>query len=86
MTIQDNNKKLNYVIYPTFTEVDILFVLSFVRNDERDHGDSFKSYYLPNIDIIDFNVLIDGKSFVDLPVKNEEEACEKIIEMNRNND
>ena len=33
-----------------------------------------------------FNVLIDGKSFFDLPVKNEEEAYKKIIEMSRNND
>ena len=34
----------------------------------------------------DLNVLIDGKSFFDLPVKNEEEAYEKIIEMSNNND
>ena len=34
----------------------------------------------------DFNVLIDGGSFFDLPVKNEEEAYEKIIEMSNNND
>ena len=33
-----------------------------------------------------FNVLIDGKSLFELPVKNEEEAYEKIIEMSRNND
>ena len=34
----------------------------------------------------DFNVLIDGKSFLDLPVKNEEDAYEKIIDMsNKNN-
>ena len=33
-----------------------------------------------------FNVLIDGKSFFDLPVKSEEEAYKKIIEMSRNND
>ena len=32
------------------------------------------------------NVLIDRKCFCDLPVKNEEEACEKIIEMSNNND
>ena len=32
------------------------------------------------------NVLIHGKSFFDLSVKNEEEANEKIIEMSRNND
>ena len=48
--------------------------------------DSFSDYYLPNVEIKDFNVLIDGKSFFDLPVKNEEEAYEKIIEMSRNND
>ena len=47
--------------------------------------DSFSDYYLPNVEIKDFNVLIDGKSFFDLPVKNEE-AYEKIIEMSRNND
>ena len=29
----------------------------------------------------DFNILIDGKSFFDLTIKNEEEAYEKIIEM-----
>ena len=34
----------------------------------------------------DFNVLIDGKSFFDLPVKNEEEAYKKIIEMSSNSD
>ena len=46
----------------------------------------FSHYYVPNIEIKDFNVLIDGKSFFDLPVKNEEEAYEKIIEMSNNND
>ena len=30
--------------------------------------------------------MIDGKSFLDLPVKNEEEAYEKIIDMRNNND
>ena len=33
----------------------------------------------------DFNVLIDGKIFFDLPIKNEEEAYEKIIDMSKNN-
>ena len=30
--------------------------------------------------------MIDGNSFFDVPVKNKEEAYEKIIEMSRNND
>ena len=52
----------------------------------KDQRDSFSHYYVPNVRIKDFNVLIDGKGFFDLPVKNEEEAYEKIIEMSRNND
>ena len=34
----------------------------------------------------DFNVLIDGKSFFDLLVKNEEKTYEKIIDMSNKND
>ena len=86
MTIQSNNNNLNYLIDPAFTKVNRLFVLSFARNAERDRRDSFSHYYVPNVEIIDFNVLIDGKSFFDLPAKNEDEAYEKIIEMSKNND
>ena len=38
-----------------------------------------------NVEIKYFNVLIDGKSFFDLPVKNEEEAYETTIDMSHNN-
>ena len=86
MTIQSQNNNLNYLIDPTFTNVNRLFVLSFSRNNNTDNRDSFSDYYVPNVEIKDFNVLIDGKSFFDLPVKNEEEAYEKIIEMSKNND
>ena len=81
-----SNNNLNYLIDPTFITVNRLFVLSFVRNAEGDNRDSFSRYYVPNVRIKDFNVLIDGKSFFDLPVKNEEEAYEKIIDMSNNND
>ena len=63
-----------------------MFVLPFTRNNTGDNRDSFSHYYVPNVEIKDFNVLIDGKSFFDLPVKNEEEAYEKIIDMSNNND
>ena len=86
MTIQPQNNNLNYLIDPTFTNVNRLFVLSFTRNNAGDNRDSFSHYYVPNVEIKDFNVLIDGKSFFDLPVKNEEEAYEKIIDMSNNND
>ena len=83
MTDQTKNN-LNYLIDPTFTKVNRLFVLSFENeNDET----SFSKYYVPNVQRKDFNVLISGKSFFDLPIKNDEEKTyEQIIEMGRNND
>ena len=41
---------------------------------------------MPLIKIKDFNALIDNKPFFDQPVKNKQEAYEKIIEMSRNDD
>ena len=64
-------------------QVNRLFVLSFENEDNRT---SYSKYCLPNVQIKDFNVLIDGKSFFDMPIKNEEETYEQIIEMGRNND
>ena len=90
MTIQPQNNNLNYLIDPKFINVNRLFVLSFQRiagenNAAKDYRDSLSRYYVPNVRIKDFSVLIDGKSFFDLPIKNEEKACEKIIEMSNNN-
>ena len=91
VTIQPQNNNLNYLIDPTFTNVNRLFVLSFQRiagenNTAIDYRDSFSHYYVPNAGIKDFNVLIDGKTFFDLPVKNEEESYENITDMSNNND
>ena len=72
MTIQNNNNNSNYLIDPTFTNVNKLFVLSFERieenNTKKDYRDSFSHYYVPNVEANDYNVLINGKSFFDLPV------------------
>ena len=68
MTTQSSNNNLNYLIDPTFTNVSRLFVLSFERTEEnnvkKDHKDSFSNYYVPKVEIEDFNVLTDGKSFL----------------------
>ena len=82
MTIPPKNNNLHYLIDSTFINVNRLFLLSFPRNNNTDSRDSFSNYYLPKVEINDFNVLIDGKSFFDLPVKSEEEAYEKIIDNN----
>ena len=60
--------------------------MSFSRNNNTDNRDSFSHYYVPNLEIKDFNVLIDEKSVFDLPAKNEEKIYEKIIDMSNNND
>ena len=74
MTIQSNNNNLIYLIDPRFTKVNKLFVLSFAVNAEGDDRDSFSHYSVRNVRINNFNVLIDGKNFFHLSVKNEEEA------------
>ena len=90
MTVQSNNNNLIYLIVPTFSKFNRLFVLSFEimegNNVKKDHRDSFSRCYVPNVQMKDFNVLTDGKSFHDFPIKNEEEAYEKIINMGINND
>ena len=83
MSNQTKNVNLNYLIDPTFTNVNKLFLLSFENEDDRT---SFSDYYVPKVEIKDYNVLIDGKLFSGIPVKNKEEACEAIIEISRNND
>ena len=63
MTIQPQNNNFNYLIDPTFTNVNRLFVLSFPGNNNIDSRYSYSNYYVPKVEINDFNVLIDGKSF-----------------------
>ena len=43
MTIQPQNNNLNYLIYPTFTKVNRLFVLSFAGTATGDYRDSFRT-------------------------------------------
>ena len=80
MSNQDRNKNLNFLIDPTFTNVNGLFVLSFENEEDRT---SFEKYYERKIEIRDFNVLINQKPFFEIPVKNKEEAYEPIIEMSK---
>ena len=78
---QTKNSNLNYLIDPTFTNVNRLFVLTFENEEDKTF---YSKYYVPKIEIKDFNVLIDEKPFFEIPAKNKEEACEAIIEMTKN--
>ena len=83
MSTEADNNNLNILIDPTFTNVNRLFVLAYQNADDRQ---SFYEFYLPKVMIKDFNVIIDKLAFFDLPIKTEEEAYEKIIDISRNNE
>ena len=59
MSDQTKNNNLNYLIDPTFTNGNRLFVLSFENEDDRT---SFSKYYVPSIEIKDFNVLVENNT------------------------
>ena len=83
ITNQTKNNNLNYLIDPTFTKVNRLFVLPFENESDRT---SFSKYYVSKVQIKYFNALIDGKSFFGMPIKNGKETYEWIIEIRRKND
>ena len=63
------------MIEPSFQGANRLFVLAFENDDQRISG---KRYYIPNVEIMDYNVMIDGKNFFDQPVKNDKVTYDNI--------
>ena len=61
MTNQTKTNHFNNLINLTFTKVNRLFVLLFKNKEDRT---SFSKYYVPKVEVKDFNVLIEGKSFL----------------------
>ena len=82
MSNQTKNNNLNYLIDPTVTNIIRLFVLSL---ENKEDGVSFSKYCVSKVEVEDFNVLTDGKTFFEIPVNYKEEAYEAIIEMSRHN-
>ena len=82
MTTEAVNNNLNVLVDPTFTVIR-LFVLAYRAANDRK---SFSQFYLPNVMVKDYNVIIDKLAFFDLPIKTEEEPYEKIIDISRNNE
>ena len=61
------NPNLNHLVEPSFQGVNRLFVLAFENDDDRTSDDQ---YYLPTVEIKDYNVMINGENFFDQPIKN----------------
>ena len=61
------NPNLNHLVEPSFQGVNRLFVLAFENDDDRT---SDYEYYLPTVEIKDYNIVINGENFFDQPIKN----------------
>ena len=69
------NPNLNHVVEPSFQGMIRLLVLAFENDAQRTNN---KTYYLPNVEIKDYIVMIDGKNVFDQPVKNNKVTYENI--------
>ena len=71
MINQTATNGLYFLIDPTFSNVNRLFVLAFPNEEDRR---PFSKYYTPTVEIKDYNVIIDGEPFYEIPIKNKEET------------
>ena len=69
------NPNLNHLIEPSFQGINKLFALAF-ENDTQRTGS--KGYYLPNVEIKNYNVMINGENFFDQPIKDNKVTYENI--------
>ena len=60
------NPNLNHLAETSSQGVNRLFVLAFENDTQRTGA---KDYYLPNVEIKDYNIMINGENFFDQPVK-----------------
>ena len=81
MINQTRTNNLNFLIDPTFKNVNRLFALALPNEEDRR---SFSKYYAPTLEIKDYNVIIDGEPFYEVPIKNKEETYKAITEPIRN--
>ena len=68
------NPNLNHLIEPSFEGVNRL-VLAFENDDHRTRDDQ---YYLPIVEIKDYNIMINGENVFDQPIKNNKVTYENI--------
>ena len=61
------NPNLNHLVEASFQGVNRLFVLAFEDDAQRTAHDS---YYLPIVEIKNYNIMINGENFFDQPIKN----------------
>ena len=79
ITTQPKNNNSNYLIDLTFRNINGLFVLSFKNGNDDPTRNSFNKYYMPSVEIKDFNALIDNKHFFNLSVKTNQKHLKNLL-------
>ena len=69
------NPNLNHLVEPRFQGANRLFVLAFENDDDRTNDDE---YYLPTVEIKDYNIVINGENFFDQPIQNNKVTYDNI--------
>ena len=69
------NSNLNHLLESSFQGINRLFVLAFENDIQRR---SHSGYYLPNLEVKDYNIMINGENFFDQPLKNNKVTYENI--------
>ena len=69
------NINLNHLVEPSFQGINRFFVLAFENDDDRTNDNK---YYLPNVEMKDYNIMINGENFFDQPIKNNKVTYENI--------
>ena len=86
----DNNNLTKFPLDASFQGVNRLFVFAFIDTTENVAGnpsnntanrvqrDSHRKYFLPRVDITNYNVLIDGRNFYDQPINDQIKKYDEI--------
>ena len=69
------NSNLNHLLESSFQGINRLFVLAFENDTQRR---SQSGYYLPNLEVKDYNIMINGEKFFDQPLKSNKVTYENI--------
>ena len=74
-TLLAQNPNLNYLVELSFQGLNRLFILAFENDDD---GAIDEKYYLPTVEIKEYNIMINGENFFDQPIKNNKVIYENI--------
>ena len=77
----DNSNVTRFPLDASFQGVNRLIVLAFDNTEDGNkkvERDSHRKYFLPRVDITNYNVLIDGRNFYDQPINDQIKKYDEI--------